>query len=57
MPTTIRRTSFCLTKEANKQLIYLSEEFEENKSQVINRAIQLLFNLYKQEEKLKSGLD
>lgn len=40
--TTLKRTSFCSTKEMHRQLELLCETFGENKSQVISRALQLL---------------
>jgi len=40
--TTVKRTSFCLTQETNRQLEDLSERFGENPSQVMTRALQLL---------------
>lgn len=40
--TTIRRTSFCLTQETQRQLDELCANFGENPSQVITRALQLI---------------
>jgi predicted DNA-binding protein len=40
--TTMKRTSFCLTKETNRQLEDLQDKLGENSSQVITRAIHLL---------------
>jgi hypothetical protein len=40
--TTVKRTSFCFTKETQRQLEDLSERFGENPSQVITRALHLL---------------
>jgi hypothetical protein len=45
MEKTIKRTSFCLTKRATKELDELSIYFEENKSQVISRALCVLRTL------------
>lgn len=46
-PTTIRRTSFCLTKEMERQLNELKETLGENTSQVIMRAINLMYMMQK----------
>jgi len=40
--TTIRRTSFCLTQETQRQLDELCANFGENPSQIITRALQLI---------------
>ncbi len=40
--TTVRRTSFCITKETQRQLEDLCRVFGENNSQVITRALQML---------------
>ena len=40
--TTIRRTSFCLTQETQRQLDDLCVKFGENQSQIITRALQLI---------------
>lgn len=40
--TTVKRTSFCLTQETQRQLEDLSARFGENPSQVMTRALQLL---------------
>jgi hypothetical protein len=37
-----RRTSFCLSKKAQEDLEILCDEYGENKSNIINRAIALL---------------
>lgn len=43
MSTTQKRTTICLTRERERQLIWLSDLFGENTSQVIFRAIDLLY--------------
>jgi hypothetical protein len=40
--TTVKRTSFCMTQETQRQLEDLSSRFGENPSQVMTRALQLL---------------
>lgn len=40
--TTVRRTSFCLTQETERQLDELCHRFGENPSQVMTRALQLI---------------
>lgn len=42
MTTTVKRTSFCFTKETQRQLEDLCARFGENPSQVITRSLQLL---------------
>jgi metal-responsive CopG/Arc/MetJ family transcriptional regulator len=43
MTTTVKRVSFCLTKETQRQLDEICKLFQENRSQVIIRAIQSLY--------------
>lgn len=40
--TTVKRTSFCSTKETQRQIDDLKERLGENTSQVVTRAIQML---------------
>lgn len=40
--TTVKRTSFCSTKETQRQIDELRTKFGENTSQVVTRAIQML---------------
>jgi len=42
--TTVKRTSICLTQETFRQLQDLKERLGENSSQVITRALQVLYN-------------
>lgn len=42
MAKTIRRVCFCVSKETSNQLAQMCEEYGENQSQVIKRALTLL---------------
>lgn len=48
MATTVKRISFCLTLEAERQLAELQTLSGENRSQVITRAVQLMYMLMQQ---------
>jgi len=41
--TTVKRTSLCLTQETDRQLVELCAKLGENKSQIITRALQMLY--------------
>lgn len=43
MTTTIKRRSFCVTKQIEKEIIYLMDHFGETQSSIIQRAIQHLY--------------
>lgn len=46
MSTTVKRITLALTKEQERQLKWLSDYLGEHKSQVIHRAIAMLFVKY-----------
>lgn len=47
MSTTIKRRSFCSTKEIEDQLEYIRKETGENNSNIIKKAITSLYSNYK----------
>lgn len=57
MTTTVKRISISLTKEEQRQLMALCEWCGENKSQVIHRAICLLYQAEKDFQDSQKGSD
>lgn len=52
--TVIKRTSICLTKESLRVLEELKEKFGENSSQVVIRALTILYSAHKNKEENKN---
>ena len=51
MATTVKRLSICLTKETNRQLLDLLQEYGETITQIVSRSIDLLHKSHERKPK------